>query len=283
MVEITCRTLQGRYLLKPSPAVNDMVLGILGRAQRLYPVEIHAFVFMSNHYHLLISVPDARRMAEFMRYFNSNLARELGKIRGWRDKVWSRRYQAIIVSDEDRAQISRLEYLLSHGVKEGLVAHPAEWPGATTVDPLVKGRGTLSGRWRDRSREFQAHISTGQNAVYYSEERVSLMPLPCWRGRNRKWIATRIVELIDKILEEAPDAPAADPPDLDPTSAPTKLKYEPAPYFHCATRTMRKLLYEAYLWFVSAYREAAEKLRAGQLDVAFPEGCFPPPRPFVPG
>ncbi len=81
LVEITCRTFQGCYLLKPSPVVNDMVLGVLGRAQRLYPVDVHAFVFMSNHYHLLISVPDAQRMANFMRYFNSNLAREIGLMR----------------------------------------------------------------------------------------------------------------------------------------------------------------------------------------------------------
>ena len=283
LVEVTCRTFQGCYLLKPSPAVNDTILGVLGRAQRLYPVEIHAFVFMSNHYHLLISVPDARRMAAFMRYFNSNLARELGKIRGWRDKVWSRRYQAIVVSDEDRAQIGRLKYLLSHGVKERLVEHPAKWPGVNPVVALIKGKSSLSGRWRNRSREFQAHISTGDNAVYYSEERVKLTPLPCWQGHGRKWIGAQVAELIDSILEEAPKEIPGELPDPDPTQRPARLKHEPAPYFHCATRKMREILYEAYLWFVAAYREAAEKLRAGQLDVAFPEGCFPPARPFVPG
>ena len=246
-------------------------------------MEIHAFVFMSNHYHLLISVPDARRMAEFMRYFNSNLAREIGKLRGWRDKVWSRRYQAIVVSDEDRAQIGRLKYLLSHGVKEGLVEHPAKWPGANTVDALVKGETSLTGRWRDRSREFQAHIATGRCAVFYNEGRVTVTPLPCWEGHSRKWIATRVGELIETILEDAPAGSPGDLTEPDPTQRPSKLKREPAPYFHCATRKMRKILYEAYLWFVAAYRQAAEKLKAGQLEVPFPEGCFPPPRPFVPG
>jgi hypothetical protein len=39
----------------------------------------------------------------------------------------------------------------------------------------------------------------------------------------------------------------------------------------------------AYFGFVAAYRNAAEKLRAGQRDAPFPTGCFPPPLPFVSG
>jgi hypothetical protein len=42
-----------------------------------------------------------------MRYLNSNLARELGRLVDWRDKVWARRYQAIVISNEEAAQISR--------------------------------------------------------------------------------------------------------------------------------------------------------------------------------
>ena len=80
LVEITCRTIQGRFLLKPTDELREIIIGTLGRAQRLYPVDIHAFVFMSNHYHLLLSVPDARRLAHFMGYVNSKLAREIARL-----------------------------------------------------------------------------------------------------------------------------------------------------------------------------------------------------------
>jgi hypothetical protein len=46
---------------------------------------------------------------------------------------------------------------------------------------------------------------------------------------------------------------------------------------------VRKRLREAYALFVAAYREAAEKLRAGKRDVRFPLGSFPPGLPFVGG
>ncbi|MGB6336531.1 MAG: transposase, partial [Thermoanaerobaculia bacterium] len=119
---------------------REIVIGTLSRAQRLYPVDIHAFVFMSNHYHLLLSVPDAQTLARFMGYVNSKLAREIGRLTGWRDKIWSRRYQAVVVSEEEFAQVGRLRYVLAHGVKEGLVDHPADWPGANTVTALLEGR-----------------------------------------------------------------------------------------------------------------------------------------------
>lgn len=43
----------------------------------------------------------------------------------------------------------------------------------------------------------------------------------------------------------------------------------------------RKALWEAYGWFVAAFREAAEKLKVGDRDAAFPTRSFPPGLPFV--
>jgi REP element-mobilizing transposase RayT len=78
VVEITTRTVHGRLLLRPSAEVNDLVLGVIGRAQHLFGVEIHAFVVMSNHMHILASVRDAAQLASFMSFVNGNIAREVG-------------------------------------------------------------------------------------------------------------------------------------------------------------------------------------------------------------
>ena len=50
LVEITVRTLQGRYLLRPDKRgrVNEVVLGVLGRAQRLYSISIVAISVLSS-------------------------------------------------------------------------------------------------------------------------------------------------------------------------------------------------------------------------------------------
>ena len=113
LVEVTCRTLHGRLLLRPSPELNDIAAGILGRTQRLYPVDLVAFVPMSNHYHLLVWAENAKRLARFVGYFNSNLAREVSRWTGWTGKIWERRYQAITVSNEEEAQVERFRYVLA--------------------------------------------------------------------------------------------------------------------------------------------------------------------------
>ena len=74
-----------------------------------------------------------------MGYFNSKLAREVGRLTGWKQKIFGRRYQAIVVSDEEGAQIERLRYGLAHGVKEDLVDRPRDWPGVHGVQALLEG------------------------------------------------------------------------------------------------------------------------------------------------
>ena len=62
-----------------------------------------------------------------------------------------------------------------------------------------------------------------------------------------------------------------------PTSTPT------SPHVNVEENVpfLRKELIEAYGWFLAAHQQAAEKLRSGNLSVAFPEGSFPPSLPFV--
>ena len=66
-----------------------------------------------------------------------------------------------------------------------------------------------------------------------------------------------------------------------PFDRPAKSKKLPAPLFHAASKVVRRELYEMYGWFVAAFREASEKLRAGNRMVSFPAGSFPPALPFV--
>jgi REP element-mobilizing transposase RayT len=168
LVEVTCRALHSRLLFRPSPALNEIIVGALARAKSRYPVRICAFAFLSNHFHLLLDVDDAEQLSHFMGYFNSKLAREVGRLTGWRQKIFGRRYQAIVVSSEDAAQIERLKYVLSHGVKEGLVERTREWPGVHAVQALTEGK-VLEGYWFARQQE------------YASRETLVLDPLPCWK------------------------------------------------------------------------------------------------------
>ena len=47
--------MQGRLLLRPSPELTEIILGIIGKAQDMYGMAIHAFVVLSTHAHFLLS------------------------------------------------------------------------------------------------------------------------------------------------------------------------------------------------------------------------------------
>src|SRR5215203_929223 len=134
LVEVTCRTIHSRFLLRPSRELNEIIVGVLARAQRIYPIRCCAYAFISNHFHLILDVDDAHQLASFMLYFNSNLARELGRLVGWRDKIWARRYQAIVISGEAAAQTQRLKYVFLISVQPRLFT---KVPELTCVDSLA--------------------------------------------------------------------------------------------------------------------------------------------------
>ena len=86
-MEVTTRTLHGRYLMKPSPQLNEIVIGVLGMAQQYSPVRICSLVFLSSHYHLLLDVDNGDQLAKFMCYLNGNLAGEIAHEFGGRFHV----------------------------------------------------------------------------------------------------------------------------------------------------------------------------------------------------
>src|SRR4051794_5074321 len=83
VVEITARTVGGRFLLRPSAELNATILAVLGRALALFPVDLHAVAFMSNHWHALVSVPDARALTQFVQHVHSNIARAANRLCEW--------------------------------------------------------------------------------------------------------------------------------------------------------------------------------------------------------
>ncbi len=293
LVEVTCRTVQGRLLLRPSPILTELTLGVLARAARLYPVQVHGYVFLSNHFHLLLTVANAQRLAAFMNYLNSNLAREAGRLIRWREKFWGRRYQAILVTAEEEAQVARLRYLLAHGTKEGLVASPLDWPGAHCARALVNG-SPVRGRWRDRTLEFKARRRSlpVDPRAFVEVETLSLTPIPAWSHCDAGEYRERIRSLVRDIESAARmDAEASARKPLgrqallrqDPHLEPNRIKRGPAPLAHAASAAARRSLWRSYATFLAAYRAAAASFRAGVLQTRFPVGSFPPALPFSTG
>jgi len=289
-VEITTRTIQGRFLLRPSPALVAIIGGILARAVARYGIQIHLFTFISNHFHIIATIPDVAALSRFMCYVNGNTAREVGRLVDWEGRFWSRRYRSIEILDDD-AQVERFKYVLSHGCKEGLVAHPRQWPGPNCVDALLEGT-PVKGKWIDRTAMYYAgrRGKPVDEADFTEETRFELIPLPCWSHLSESDRRQRIEDMIEEIVQEAEEnnrakgrhplgARAARA--VNPHSHPDAPKKGNAPRCHTTCPEHWVDFVRRMRVFKAEYHAASTQFLAGKLDTPFPPNCFPPPLTYT--
>jgi len=181
--------------------------------------------------------------------------------------------------------------MAADAIKEGLVARVEDWPGISLIKSMLRGE-PVRGTWFDRTEEHRARLrgEEFEPRRYGTEETVELSQLPCWRHLSPE----RYRELVAGLVQEiAADAAAErkrtgrEPLGVTailhqhPHTCPNKSKKSPAPRFHAASKATREALRKAYGFFLAAFREAAERLKAGDRTARFPNGCFPPGLPFV--
>jgi len=287
LVEITARTVGGRYLLVPGEELNAGILAVLGRALWLYPIDLHAVAFMSNHWHALVSVADAQALSAFVQYVHSNIARLVQRLRGWDGSVFGKAsYIAVGASSEE----ARLRYVLSQGVKEGLVRRCVDWPGVHSARALLLKEACV-GRWQNRraARTLRAGGGKGGGREPLRGEietvyPIDFVPLPTWRDLDAGERLRRLNELVNEIEASARSlyptvAGARAVLARDPTGKPAPRKRGSAPPIHTADENERARFTNRLVIFSAMFRLARRQLRSGVL-ARLPAGCFAPVPPF---
>lgn len=119
---------------------------------------------------------------------------------------------------------------------------------------------------------------------YATEEELVLSPLPCWADRTPEEYRQRVAGLVEEIEAEARaerEARGIEPLGVEPIlkqrphARPNQAKRSPAPLFHVVAKEARETFWLMYSTFVAAFRDAAEKLKTGDLSVRFPGGLVP--------
>jgi REP element-mobilizing transposase RayT len=286
---VTSRTIQSRFLMVPSEKTNELIGGILARAVRQCQVELFAYVFTSNHFHAMVRAPSAVAMSKFMQRLQSNIAVKIGRLVGWRGRFFGRRYSAEPILDEG-AQVERLVYILSHGVKEGLVARSREWPGLSCLQALVNGEISSKHAWRDWTRRWKMQTRNGGNVGRFSAdcpsetEVLELTPLPCWASLTAHERTGVVGELLAQIDAAAPNPTTQGTRHIteqDPHGAPLETKHTPRPKAHASTKRRWIEGVQRYMHFLSAFRRASRAWMEGAFDAEFPLHSFRPPPWFV--
>ena len=147
---VTNRTEQERFFLLPKPHIIELIGAWLAKAQKEHGdgIELYAFIFMSNHLHLLLKDTKGQ-LAKFMWFFQLNLAKAINRELGRQGHFFSREYHAVPVLD-DQAFDNCYAYILTNAVKAGLVARAADGPFFSSLGAALAEK-PLTFSWLNRT------------------------------------------------------------------------------------------------------------------------------------
>ncbi len=270
---VTRRCAHREFLLRPSRATNAVFLYVLALAARRYGIRVHAFCVLSNHFHLVVTDPDARLPA-FEQYLDSLVARAVNASLGRWESFWApSSYSAVaLVSREDVT--SKISYVLANPVAAGLVPRGRDWPG------LWSAPEQLGGAILNAPRPKQFFRADG----YLPESvRLELSVPPCFTSakdfsaqvsaefqelerRARHEVTSRGCRFLGaaKILAQKPLA--------HPALGEPRRHLKPRVAARDKWRRIEAL--SRLVEFLDAYRRAYSDLRAGARRVVFPAGTY---------
>jgi REP-associated tyrosine transposase len=107
---VTCRGNERKAIFKDDRD-RSLFVDKLHGSLVTYQVELHAYVLMSNHFHLMLSTPKGN-LSEFMRHFNISYTAAFNRRHGRVGHLYQGRYKAIVMDqDSYLLELSRYVHL----------------------------------------------------------------------------------------------------------------------------------------------------------------------------
>ena len=133
MCFVTARAVNRSYRFVPTPAVCLICWFCLAVTSLKYAgrVVLHEFLFMSNHYHLVLTDVDGV-LPDFMRDLNSLLSRALNALRGTQGTNIEG-YDFQVIADAGAA-IRSIAYLLANPCAANVVERSRHWRGVSSLE-----------------------------------------------------------------------------------------------------------------------------------------------------
>jgi len=110
----------------PMHQMWDLSYECLIYALKKRPVSLHAFVLMSNHYHMIVSTPDAN-LDQFMEFFNRKLSQRINELSRFKNHKFSNGYKWTII-DSSNYLYSIYRYVYQNPVKANLCQLCFDYP-----------------------------------------------------------------------------------------------------------------------------------------------------------
>ncbi|MBA2664620.1 MAG: hypothetical protein H0U74_20200 [Bradymonadaceae bacterium] len=154
---VSNRCLEQRFFLQSGSETNALFLNCLARAAFRYKICVYGFVFMNNHFHLIVSAPHLN-LNLFMAHFQTGITRGLNKISGRaRGSIFPERYNCVVLQN-DQVAFDKLIYLLANPCAADLVEDPSDFPGVSSLGMHLSGEA-IAVSWRGQHKIQGAELA----------------------------------------------------------------------------------------------------------------------------
>jgi len=269
---VTRRTTQRQFLLRPSRVTNQNVSYCLALAAERTGVILHAVCVMSNHWHGVVTDPEAR-LPEFTECFHKLLAKAQNASLGRWENLWSSDKTSLVLLTSEQDVLEKMAYTLANPTMAGLVKSPEEWPGV------------ISGRFgQEDSVEMPDAFFDEDGELPESAELQVLRPRIFARltdaelyARLREEVAERVRVAREEMAQRGQsflgrESVLRQSVDASPkTKAPRR---NPSPRIAGKSSVARVAAIRRMCEFFRAYRSAWNEWRHGNRDAKFPAGTY---------
>jgi putative transposase len=118
-----------------SAADYKALLALLEESAKKFDVAVHAYVLMSNHFHLLATPQTAEGLPKMMQAVGRSYVRYFNDAQGRSGTLWEGRYKSSVIQSE-RYLLACMAYIDLNPLRAGLVAAPQDYPWSSHMHYL---------------------------------------------------------------------------------------------------------------------------------------------------
>jgi hypothetical protein len=301
VVHITNRCWEGLPFV-PNHFIRRLLNGVMARAQTLHPVSIICYVFMGNHYHIIIA-GDANRVSNFANYLDGEIAKRMMRIfpGRWGSKFWTGRFKEQFLPTTE-AVIQKIAYVFCNPLRARLVSDLQSYPGASSISALnSQGNKTsnlhsftfprhfapLKNGYISRRLDLQLCKHLQNKSTGFCELSTDLFAwTKCFRDKiDRKATLARIeAQISEQSLKTRNEgfigAKNLSSRPLDRPHRPEKKRTDRTPFVDCPDPEARILYIADYRAFQRQARDSWKAVKKGYIT-AWPLGSFCPSRRWL--
>lgn len=119
------------------------MLNLLEEHSRVQGVDVHAYVLMGNHLHLLLTPQKDQALPKMMQAVGRSYVQTFNKVHGRTGTLWEGRYRSTLIQS-DRYLLTCMAYIDLNPVRANMVAQPEDYPWSShwhyvgrKTDPLI--------------------------------------------------------------------------------------------------------------------------------------------------